>query len=614
MKDFFNYIKKKKIYLFNNNLKISEKYNSNNVLFLLLKVWQKLSKKRHIQSYFLVLLMIFSGLLEFLSLASLLPFLEAISNSENLLKNKYIYYFYNIFGYTSQNQIIILTTLIFLFIIYFSAIFRALNLLFNVRLIAAIGTELSTEGYRRALYQPYKKHLNWNSSIIISTIAKDTKFAVSGLSSFLVILNSSIIIFSIFIGIFLVNAIVAISLIILFGICYLLIGYSNKKQIEKNSYTITKKSQAKIQSLQEGLGAIKDVLLGGSQEYYAKIFSKTDYPIRKLAARNSFLANSPKFLIETLGITFLAIIGSSISIKGMSTGSISLIGVVALGSQKLLPAIQGLYSNWVALKASTAQISNVLDLLSLDLENNNYKDFEFKNYIEFKKVSFRYGETKPWILKDVSFKINLGEKIGVIGETGSGKSTTIDLLMTLIEPSKGSFLIDGVDIYRDKYRDFLKSWKSQITHVPQLIYLADTTFLENIAFGEKKETIDFIKVKDAAKKAQLSDFIESCPDRYNTVVGERGIRLSGGQRQRISLARAFYKDRKFFVLDEATSALDLKTEIAVIESIYNLGSDTTLIMIAHRLSTLRNCDKIFKFHKGKIIKIGTPNEVLEEQN
>ena len=250
MKDFFNYIKKKKIYLFNNNLKISEKYNSNNVLFLLLKVWQKLSKKRHIQSYFLVLLMIFSGLLEFLSLASLLPFLEAISNSENLLKNKYIYYFYNIFGYTSQNQIIILTTLIFLFIIYFSAIFRALNLLFNVRLIAAIGTELSTEGYRRALYQPYKKHLNWNSSIIISTIAKDTKFAVSGLSSFLVILNSSIIIFSIFIGIFLVNAIVAISLIILFGICYLLIGYSNKKQIEKNSYTITKKSQAKIQSLQ----------------------------------------------------------------------------------------------------------------------------------------------------------------------------------------------------------------------------------------------------------------------------------------------------------------------------------------------------------------------------
>ena len=141
--------------------------------------------------------------------------------------------------------------------------------------------------------------------------------------------------------------------------------------------------------------------------------------------------------------------------------------------------------------------------------------------------------------------------------------------------------------------------------------MADTTFLENIAFGEKKETIDFNKVKDSAKKAQLSDFIESCPEGYDTVIGERGIRLSGGQRQRISLARAFYKDRKFFVLDEATSALDLKTEMAVIESIYNLGSDTTLIMIAHRLTTLRNCNKIFKFHKGKIIKIGTPRQVLE---
>ena len=611
MKGFFYYFKKKDLFLSNNNLEVSKGYKSYNVLFLLFKVWQKLSKKRHIQSYFLILLMLFSGLLEFLSLASLLPFLDAISNSENLLENKFIKYFSDIFGYTTQNQIIILCTFIFLLIVYFSAIIRVSNLLFNVRLIAAIGTDLSTEGYRRALYQPYKKHINWNSSIIINTISKDLKFAISGLSSFLVILNSSIIIISIFIGIFLVNSQIAISLIILFGICYLLIGFSNKKQIENNSYKITKKSQDKIQALQEGLGAIKDVLLGGSQEYYAKIFSKTDYPIRKLAARNSFLANSPKFLIETLGITFLAIVGSSISSKGVSTGSISLIGVIALGSQKLLPAIQALYSNWVALKASTSQILNVLELLSLDVENNNYQNFEFKSSIEFKKVSFRYGETKPWILKDVNFKINFGEKIGIIGETGSGKSTTIDLLMTLIEPTSGNFFIDGLDIYADKSKDFLKSWKSQITHVPQLIYLADTTFLENIAFGEKKETIDFDKVKDSAKKAQLSDFIESCPEGYDTVIGERGIRLSGGQRQRISLARAFYKDRKFFVLDEATSALDLKTEMAVIESIYNLGSDTTLIMIAHRLTTLRNCNKIFKFHKGKIIKIGTPSQVLE---
>ena len=612
MKEFLKYIKKKDIFLSSNNFKFNKDTKSYNILFLLLKIWEKLSNKRRFQLFLLIFLMISSGFLEYLTLASMIPFLDAIGNSETLLKYKIINYFYNTLGYTSQNQLIILTTFCFLFIIYFSAFFRVINLLFNFKLTASIGSELSTEAYKTALFQPYKKHLEWNSSEIINTVAKSVKGAVSGLSSLLIILNSLIIIISIFIGIFVVNGQIAISLIFIFALSYLIIGYINRKQIERNSFIINKKSEERIKALQEGLGGIKDVLLGGNQEYYAKIFSRADYPIRVLVARNSFLASSPKFILETLGITFLAIVGSSISSKGISSGAISIIGVIALGSQKLLPAIQALYSSWVSLKASTAQILNVLKLLSLDLERtDNYQNFKFKNSIEFKNISFRYGENKPWIIKDISFKINCGEKIGIIGETGSGKSTTVDILMTLIEPSKGNFLIDGIDIYRDESRDYIKSWKSQITHVPQLIYLADTTFLENIAFGQEKEEIDFLKVKEAAKKAQLSQFIESCTEGYNTIIGERGIRLSGGQRQRISLARAFYKDRKFFVLDEATSALDSNTEMAVIQSIYNLGSDTTLIMIAHRLTTLKNCDKIFQFHNGEIINIGKPSKVIK---
>ena len=612
MRDFLRYIKKKDIFLSSKNYKFNKNIKSYNILFLLFKVWEKLNNKRRSQLYLLIFLMISSGILEYLTIASLIPFLDALGDSKTLLKYKIINYLYNSFGYTSQNQIIILTTFCFLFIIYFSAFVRVINLLFNFKITALIGSELSTEAYKAALYQPYKKHLEWNSSEIINTVSKSVKGAVSGLSSLLIIINSLIIIISIFIGIFLVNAKIAISLIFIFAISYLLIGYINRKQIERNSFIINKKSEDRIKALQEGLGGIKDVLIGGNQDYYAKIYSRTDYPIRVLVARNSFLASSPKFILETLGITFLAIIGTSISSKGMSLGAISIIGVIALGSQKLLPAIQGLYASWVSLKASTAQILNVLKLLSLEIDNrDNYQKLKFQNYIEFKKVSFRYGEKKPWIIKNISFKINCGEKIGIIGETGSGKSTTVDLLMTLIEPTIGNFFIDGIDIYEDKSRDYLRSWKSQITHVPQLIYLADTTFLENIAFGEEKEKIDFLKVKEAAKKAQLSQFIESCPEGYNTIIGERGMRLSGGQRQRISLARAFYKDRKFFVLDEATSALDLNTEKAVIQSIYNLGSDTTLIMIAHRLTTLKGCDKIFKFHKGEIIDIGKPIKILK---
>ena len=612
MRDFLRYIKKKDIFLSSKNYKFNKNIKSYNILFLLFKVWEKLNNKRRSQLYLLIFLMISSGILEYLTIASLIPFLDALGDSKTLLKYKIINYFYNILGYTSQNQIIILTTFCFLLIIYFSAFIRVLNLLFNFKITASIGSELSTEAYKAALYQPYKKHLEWNSSEIINTVSKSVKGAVSGLSSLLIIINSLIIIISIFIGIFVVNAKIAISLIFIFALSYLLIGYVNRKQIERNSFIINKKSEDRIKALQEGLGGIKDVLIGGNQDYYAKIYSRTDYPIRVLVARNSFLASSPKFILETLGITFLAIIGTSISSKEMSLGAISIIGVIALGSQKLLPAIQGLYASWVSLKASTAQILNVLKLLSLEVDNQeNYQKLKFQNYIEFKKVSFRYGEKKPWIIKNISFKINCGEKIGIIGETGSGKSTTVDLLMTLIEPTIGKFFIDGIDIYEDKSRDYLRSWKSQITHVPQLIYLADTTFLENIAFGEEKEKIDFLKVKKAAKKAQLSQFIESCPEGYNTIIGERGMRLSGGQRQRISLARAFYKDRKFFVLDEATSALDLNTEKAVIQSIYNLGSDTTLIMIAHRLTTLKDCDKIFKFHKGEIIDIGKPIKIIK---
>ncbi len=611
MKSFKNNYFNKDISLLNKKKKGNLK--SFNTLLLLFKIWPKIKKKRKFQFYVLIFLMIISGFLEVLALGSLLPFLEAISNSDDLLRYKFINFLSQLLGYTSQNQLIFLTTIIFISMVFISGIVRVTTLFINFRLTALIGAELSTEGFRRALYQPYKKHLQWNSSFIINTLSKDIEASVKGLSHLLIIINSLVLGVSILIGIFLVDYKIALSLISIFGIAYIFIGYSNRKQIERNSYEITKKSQHKIKVLQEALGAIKDILLGSNQNFYTDNFSKTDYKIRKLSSKNSYLASSPKYLIETLGITFIAIIGSSISSQGFSSGAISLIGLIALGSQRLLPSIQSFYSSWVNLKGSTSQIVNVLSLISLNIkEEIIFQNFKFKECIEFKNISFRYGESKPWIINKVNFKINKGEKIGIIGETGSGKSTVIDLLMTLIEPSLGKLFIDGEDIYGSKSRKFLDSWKTQITHIPQLIYLADSNFLENIAFGEQKEDINIKRVKEAAEKAQISKFIESCPDGYFTRVGERGVRLSGGQRQRISLARAFYRDKKIFILDEATSALDVKTENSVIQSIYNLGPETTLIMVAHRVSTLKGCDRVLNFSNGRLIENGIPKNVLKE--
>ena len=614
MRKIFKKLIQKDLFFAQNNYKLANDFKALNIINILSKVFLKIRSKRKKQLYILFFLMFFSGISEFLALSAIIPFLTAITDINNLIKYKFINTLYITLRLTNPNQLIILTTIIFLLMIYLSAILRLVNLLFNYRLTAAIGSELSSECYRKTLYQPYEKHIETNSSVLINTVSKDINKTVNGLSNFLIIINSIIIAVSIFVGLLVVNAKIAIVLGVIFISSYLLIGIKNRIQIEKNSYVITSKSQDRIKALQEGLGAIKEILLGNSQDYYTDIYRKTDFPIRILRARNNFLGTFPKFLLETLGITCIAIIGAYISSNGLSGRAISLIGFIGLGSQRLLPALQTIYSSWVGLKSSTASIVNVINLLNEKGHtqcNHRTEEVILKKYLEFKDVNFKYGKNKPLVIKNLNLIIKVGERIGIIGKTGSGKSTAVDLLMTLIKPSNGKILIDGKDINKYNSNYSLNSWRSQITHVPQQIYLADSTFIENIAFGVDPSNINFSQVKEAAKKALLSEFIESCPDGYETIVGERGIRLSGGQRQRISLARAFYKNRKFFILDEATSSLDHKTEKSVIESIYSLGSDTTLIMIAHRLTTLKNCDRILKFQNGSIVEEGKPSEILK---
>tara|TARA_B100001248_G_scaffold239026_1_gene204026 strand:- start:197 stop:2035 length:1839 start_codon:yes stop_codon:yes gene_type:complete len=612
MEKFFKYIFSKDLFFSDVNYKLKRDFKKLNIIKVLFDLWKKINKRRQNQFYLLIFLMIISGFAEFLSLTSIIPFLKVITDINSLDKNSLFSNLYNAFGLTNNNQLVLLTTLIFLITIYCSAICRLTNLLFNFRFTAGIGSELSTESYRRALYQPYKKHLKWNSSVIINTLTKDINTTVNGLLQLLLFINSTIISISIFIGLFIVNWKIALLLITIFCLSYFLIANSNKIQLEKNSYIITLKAQERIQALQEGLGAMKEILIGGNQKYYEEIYRNTDYPIRKVNSRNKFLGIFPKFLLETLGITIIALIGAIISNNGVSSEAISLIGFIALASHKLLPALQTIYSSWLSLKGSTASIINVINLLDLKEHKPNIalKINYFKDFIELKNVSFRYEEDKPFVLNDVSLKIKFGEKIGIIGRTGSGKSTLIDLLMTLIEPSKGKLLIDNKNIYNKNSKFKKYYWRNQIAHVPQLIFLSDGTFYENIALGEEPKKINIEKVKQAAKKAKLSKFIESFPNGYNTVIGERGIRLSGGQRQRISIARAFYRDRKFFIFDEATSALDTETEKSVIDSIFNQGSETTLILITHRLSTLKECDRILQFENGSIINDGSPKDFL----
>ena len=229
--------------------------------------------------------------------------------------------------------------------------------------------------------------------------------------------------------------------------------------------------------------------------------------------------------------------------------------------------------------------------------NKNKKSNIFKNKIHFKSIGFKYQKESPLILENINLEINKGEKIGIIGPTGEGKSTFIDIFMGLLKPTYGEILVDGVNIHSGKY---IEVWMKNLAHVPQNIYLTDNSFSENIAFGIRKEKIDFEKVKKCANMAKISSYIESCSKGYETFVGEGGINLSGGQKQRIGIARSLYKGSELIIFDEATSALDKKTEEEVMDSIKNLSKEKTILIVAHRLSTLKFCDRILKIEKGSL--------------
>jgi ATP-binding cassette subfamily B protein len=286
--------------------------------------------------------------------------------------------------------------------------------------------------------------------------------------------------------------------------------------------------------------------------------------------------------------------------------------MLALGAQRLLPLMQQIYGNWSVVMGSKAELADVLALLDQPFaESTNLSgsaQLELKDSIRFDNVSFRYGLSGPWVISKFDLEIQKGARIGIIGSTGSGKSTAIDLLMGLLEPTQGQILLDGQKITHDD----LRAWQKIVAHVPQSIFLTDNTIAENIAFGILPEQIDHERVRLAAKQARIAEFIESRPEGYKAIVGERGVRLSGGQRQRICIARALYKRASVLVFDEATSALDNETENAVMQAIEELSNDLTLVIIAHRLTTLKNCTQIVQLDEGVVARIGNYQEIVSQ--
>ena len=578
---------------------------------LLRRLWSHISQRRRGQFALLLVLMILASIAEILSIGAVLPFLAILTDPGNVFAHPAAQPIIQALGLTEPKQLMLPLTITFGLAAVAAGATRLLLFWASTRLSFAAGADLSISIYRRTLYQPYAVHVARNSSEVISGISGKAKGVITIINMTLNLITSSVMLIAILIALLSVDPIIALSAFGSFGLLYFIVIRITEKQLSINSQRISRESNQVIKTLQEGLGGIRDVLINGSQSTYCQIYSKADLAYRDAAGNNAFVSASPRYSMETLGMLLIAALAYSLAQQtdGIAK-AIPVLGALAIGAQRLLPVLQQAYASLSNIRGGHASLQDTLELLDQPLPD--YADhpapepLTFLRHICLNNLSFRYSPKTPLVLNKLNIRIDKGSRVGFVGTTGSGKSTLLDVVMGLLEPTEGNLEIDGHPITSSNHR----AWQTHIAHVPQAIFLADNTIEENIAFGVPRAQINRARVKKAAQLAQISEAIESWPKQYETFVGERGMRLSGGQRQRIGIARALYKQADVIIFDEATSALDNETEKAVMQALESLSANLTILIIAHRLTTLKNCSQIVELCDGGIKRVCAYSDVV----
>lgn len=578
--------------------------NPTKIINLLKQTYEHINEPRKAQLSFIVVLMLFTSAAEVISISAVFPFLAAISDPIVVFNHPFSVPFLKVLGIQKADEIIMPLTLFFGAAIIISGFLRLLLLWKSTKVSYGIGTDLGVHIYERTLYQPYSIHITRNTSEIIDGIFNKTTRTMVVINLALNIVSGLLILSFVLTVALLVDFFSTMIVFSGFGVIYFLIARYFRKKVLIDSERVANETTQIVKLLQEGLGGIKDVIITGSQSEFKNIFYKADHPYRMAQARNIFAGSSPRFIVETL-VMLLIIISSYIILRenGEIISFLPAIGVIALSVQRLMPIIQQVYASWTGVMAESSSLQDTLKLLNQPIPSfvqiNSNEELEFNNSIILNDVSFSYSKNLEKNLNKINFEVFKGETIGLIGKTGSGKSTLLDIMMGLLDPTEGEIRLDG-KLLQEINRN---SWLKSIAHVQQDIYLSDSSVAQNIAFGEPLDQVDLEKVIRSAKLAKINEYIESLPLKYDTKLGERGVRISGGQCQRIGIARAVYKNAKIIFFDEATSSLDTATERDVMNSISNLDKELTVIIVAHRLSTLKNCKKIIELDSGMIKRI-----------
>lgn len=581
-------------------------------------LWDALSPRRRMQLLALQGLSLLAALGEVANLGALLPFLGLLANPSEGLKT---------LGPLAvplralpEQHLLLGLGLGFMAVVIVSTFLRVLTIRMQLRLSALIVSDLGDQVFAAVLQKDFAWHLEHNSSSVLGHLTKDVDQAYSSIQVLLLmVVNLAIVVLLGGSLIVLAPGLMMLISALLAGF-YILVFRFTRGTLRADGQLLTTSYQAGLQVAQEALGGIRDVLLDRSQPFFLESYREHNLSSRMAGAAINIKAQVPRYLIE--GFAVLLIVGLSLSLAISGQGieqQLPLLGTLALGAYRLLQPLQQCFSALSGLQASQASLQRLEPFLNTKIASQLplpstgllHPLQDRIPLLQLDEVSFRYSSTGPWVLRDLDLAIRPGERIAFVGTTGSGKSTTSDLILGLLAPSLGRVLVHGQDLQSSM--GLVHAWQRLVAHVPQQIYLSDVSFEANIAFGVPAEQIDPQRVRLAAKQAHISELIESSSDGYLTVVGERGVRLSGGQRQRIGIARALYRQAQLLVLDEATSALDNRTEAEVMVAIDSLDRSITVILIAHRLSTVQRCDRIVLLDKGRIAGIGSYLE-LERNN
>lgn len=569
------------------------------------KIILLLSLEEKKQFILLVFLSILVAFIDVLGVASILPFITVLTNPEIVNSNEILYRLFNLsqkFGIESNDEFLFILGLLVFFVIVISLTLRSITTYIQIKFGEMRQYSIGKRLFNVYLGYPYTWFLNQNSSELGKNILSEVGQVIShGINPLIEFISKSILAITIICLLIIVDVKFALIVGCTLSGSYALIYFFLRRFIGKIGKNLLNSNRMRFIHTSEAFGAIKSIKLAGIENKYVNKFATYAKEFADTHSYSQIISQIPRFFLEIIAIGGVMIsILYLIGLKGTFNSALPIISLYIFAGYRLMPALQQIFASLTQLKFVDASLNNLIsNFKNTDMMNlvNHQKTITFDKSIRLNNVYYNYPNTSEPILKNISLNIPAYTSFGIIGSTGSGKTTTVDLILGLLMPKKGTLEVDGEIITKIN----LKSWQKLIGYVPQQIYLSDDTIAANIAFGLESKEINFDIIEQVSKIANLHDFVKNeLPNKYQTIVGERGIRLSGGQKQRIAIARALYFNPKVLILDEATSALDNKTERTIIEALNNLNRKITIIIIAHRLETIKYCDNVIKIDKGII--------------